>query len=77
MGGIEPPCQAWEACVLPLNYTRMVHPHHRSGWEEKSIKSDQSQEDTLSATVSIFLSGPPLWTKMVFLIRPERPNLVP
>ena len=20
--GIEPPLQAWEACVLPLNYTR-------------------------------------------------------
>ena len=20
--GIEPPYQAWEACVLPLNYTR-------------------------------------------------------
>ena len=20
--GIEPSCQAWEACVLPLNYTR-------------------------------------------------------
>jgi hypothetical protein len=23
--GIEPSCQAWEACVLPLNYTRMVN----------------------------------------------------
>ena len=21
--GIEPSCQAWEACVLPLNYTRL------------------------------------------------------
>jgi hypothetical protein len=24
--GIEPPCAAWEAAVLPLNYTRI--------WEE-------------------------------------------
>ncbi len=22
--GIEPPCAAWEAAVLPLNYTRVV-----------------------------------------------------
>ena len=22
--GIEPSCQAWEACVLPLNYTRIL-----------------------------------------------------
>jgi hypothetical protein len=26
--GIEPSCQAWEACVLPLNYTR------RANWLE-------------------------------------------
>src|SRR5204862_5083236 len=24
--GIEPPFQAWEACVLPLNHTRAVRP---------------------------------------------------
>ena len=24
VGGIEPPCAAWKAAVLPLNYTRMV-----------------------------------------------------
>ena len=24
--GIEPPFQAWEACVLPLNHTRVVRP---------------------------------------------------
>ena len=23
MKGVEPSCQAWEACVLPMNYTRI------------------------------------------------------
>ena len=27
--GIEPPFQAWEACVLPLNHTRVVRPPER------------------------------------------------
>jgi hypothetical protein len=29
--GIEPPCAAWEAAVLPLNYTRV--------WKEVSPES--------------------------------------
>jgi hypothetical protein len=28
--GIEPALSAWEADVLPLNYTRMRPPHHRT-----------------------------------------------
>jgi hypothetical protein len=29
--GIEPPCAAWEAAVLPLNYTRV--------WKEENSES--------------------------------------
>ncbi len=36
--GIEPSYEAWEAAVLPLNYTRSgVVPRHKTGAEEKII----------------------------------------
>jgi hypothetical protein len=30
--GIEPSCSAWEADVLPLNYTRAQSAPHRGVW---------------------------------------------
>ena len=40
--GIEPSYQAWEACVLPLNYTRMVG---RGGFEPPKASPSDLQSD--------------------------------
>jgi hypothetical protein len=32
--GIEPPCAAWEAAVLPLNYTRVLREVNSESFRE-------------------------------------------
>jgi hypothetical protein len=32
--GIEPPCAAWEAAVLPLNYTRVLEEVNSESFRE-------------------------------------------
>src|SRR5438874_12903583 len=71
--GIEPPCAAWEAAVLPLNYTRNrifdfrfsitdCNPNKRArkiGSHCRPAKIDHCQEITSSAYTPVFLSPAP------------------
>ena len=55
MRGIEPPCPAWEAGVLPLNYTREKKDLRR----QYAIEGDRDHhchEITSSSLVPVFLS---------------------
>jgi hypothetical protein len=39
--GIEPPCAAWEAAVLPLNYTRVLEEVNSESFRERMVTGDQ------------------------------------
>ena len=72
--GIEPPCAAWEAAVLPLNYTREEIFDFRLSifdWQLESVSS-YCQEITSSSDVAEVLD-PPLPLSPVLAPAPSLP----
>ena len=66
MKGIEPSLSAWEADVLPLNYTRAHRPDGRTSAVEDSRRGAQwsavteSGADAISLTIGL-VTGPLSW----------------
>src|SRR5436309_2373608 len=60
--GIEPPFQAWEACVLPLNHTRVVRPRCAIG---PSLATPRGRPHAPAASLPSLMPDPDLWPELL------------
>src|SRR5947208_3398062 len=60
--GIEPPFQACEACVLPLNHTRVVRPRRAAG---ASLASSRGRPQAPAASLPNLMPDPDLWPELL------------